>query len=353
MTYHCAECGHRLTAPDELAGSWTICPGCGHDSQVPDPSHRERLRELQALQQSRGLDVAELRQVASHYRALGNKEKAELAEQAARDSEAGVKPTAAASAPAPEPEPQPASEPEREAAPEPAATASEAATVELPAGVLAPPLPDAPPPPPEEEPEGDEGVEDLPQALIALGLTMALSLMLWSGNHGHNRHWVLPLLVHAVCSFTVAVGAYMRGGSLGETMMVGLLATPVAGFFLARHKTRPEVVMAAKDAAVGGFWLMAAAATVFVPVLVVALAMPQVTPPPAPVTPPPAAATGQPNEMIKPNGGPAQPDKDDDGKPSLPKPVEMIETTPGGAASAPPADTTPKGLPKPKTMIPD
>ena len=77
MTYHCAACGFKLTAPDELAGSWTICPGCGQDSQVPDPSHRDRLRELHVVQQTRGLNADELREVAGHYRALGNLDKAE------------------------------------------------------------------------------------------------------------------------------------------------------------------------------------------------------------------------------------------------------------------------------------
>ncbi len=38
IEFHCPQCGTFLTAPSDRAGQIAVCPSCGADVQVPDPS---------------------------------------------------------------------------------------------------------------------------------------------------------------------------------------------------------------------------------------------------------------------------------------------------------------------------
>ncbi|MBI5833222.1 MAG: hypothetical protein HZB16_13075 [Armatimonadetes bacterium] len=80
MTYRCPHCGFRIALSDRHCGETRACPACLRDSRVPDALHRDRLEALFEQSNQRPLTAAEWNEVATHYRALGDRAKADKAE---------------------------------------------------------------------------------------------------------------------------------------------------------------------------------------------------------------------------------------------------------------------------------
>lgn len=80
LKWRCPYCGTALDEAESELGVGRECPKCTMVSDCPQEEyHKQRLRRLAEMKQTRSLTPAELREAAIHYRALGRDDRAKKA----------------------------------------------------------------------------------------------------------------------------------------------------------------------------------------------------------------------------------------------------------------------------------